>query len=129
MWDVGIAKMMKERDNKAGVGPCIGTVVSAEPLSISILNGEATLQAEHLYITHGAMKKGYKMELQAKGEIGDIAITELPVKPLIELNVTSKDKTSLTLFFELKAGDEVLLIPAEGEQVFFIVDKVEKVGG
>lgn len=37
--------------------------------------------------------------------------------------------TRRLLSLELNKGDKVLLIPAESEQTFFIIDIVEKVGG
>lgn len=49
-WDVGLAGMFKERDVKSNIGPCVGKVVGVNPLKISILNGEITLQEEQLYI-------------------------------------------------------------------------------
>lgn len=84
MWDVGIAKMLKERDNKNQIGPCVGNVTSINPLIIDILNGEISLQENQMYI----------------------------VDNLINLEINNK----------------VLVIPAEFEQVFFIVNKVRKVG-
>lgn len=128
MWDVELAKMFKERDKKSNIGPCVGKVVGIVPLQISILDGNVVLQENQLYITEELLKKEYKFELTAGDDIGDIAITSKPSNPLISINISDKDKTKLTLHFELKVGDEVLLIPTENEQVFFIVDKVHKVG-
>ncbi len=128
MWDVGLAKMFKERDNRSNIGPCIGKVVSEDPLKISISDGSIVLQENQLYIAEGLLKKGYKIELEAGDDIGDIAITSKPSDSLISININNKDKTKLTLYFELKQGDEVLIIPAESEQVFFIVDKIQKAG-
>lgn len=129
MWDVGLAQMFKDRDNKSNIGPCIGKVVSEGPLKISILDGQVILQDSQLYVCQGLLAKEYKLELEAGDDIGDIAITSKPSNPLILININDKDKTKLTLHFELKQGDEVLIIPAENEQVFFIVDKIQKVGG
>lgn len=128
MWDVELAKLFKERDKKSNIGPCVGKVVGIVPLQISILDGNIVLQENQLYITEGLLKKEYKFELTAGDDIGDIAITSKPANPLISININDKDKTKLTLHFKLKVGDEVLLVPAENEQVFFIVDKVHKVG-
>lgn len=128
MWDVGLAKMFKERDKSNNIGACVGKVVGVDPLKISILDGNIVLQENQLYITEGLLKKEYKFELIAGDNVGNIAITSKPANPLISININDKDKTKLTLHFELKVGDEVLLIPTENEQVFFIVDKVHKVG-
>lgn len=87
MWEYGLAKMLKERNNKSRIGACIGKVVGINPLKVSILDGQVILQESQLYICNNLLN------------------------------------------FELKQGDEVLIIPAENEQVFFIIDKVMKVGG
>ena len=84
MWDVGIAKMLKERDNRGRIGPCVGKVISVSPLQVTILNENTTLQGNIMYIAD---------------------------------NLTN-----------LKITDEVLVIPSESEQVFFITNKVNKVG-
>ncbi|WMM23666.1 DUF2577 family protein [Tissierella sp. MB52-C2] len=120
--------MFKERENKINIGPCVGKVVGVEPLKVSILDGQVILQEGHLYICQSLAKREYKLELNADGDIGDIAITSKPSNPLIAFNINEKEKTKLTLYFELKQGDEVLIIPAENQQVFFIVDKIQKVG-
>lgn len=129
MWDVGLASMFKERDNKGKIGACIGTVVSVNPLKISILKGNIVLQGEQLYIPEILYKKTYKLELKADNNIGEIAITSKPSNPLISININDKDKTELILHFELKKDAEVLLIPAENEQSFFVIDVYKKVGG
>ncbi|WP_233120177.1 DUF2577 family protein [Tissierella creatinophila] len=49
--------MFKERDNKGKTGPCIGLVMNVTPLKISILNGEVTLQGEHLYMADNLILK------------------------------------------------------------------------
>ncbi|WP_353096244.1 DUF2577 family protein [Tissierella praeacuta] len=130
MWDVGLAQMFKERDNKSNIGSCVGKVIGINPLKISIMNGEAVLDEtiHNIYICDSLIEKEYKIELIAGDYIGDITITSKPSNSLISININDKEKTKLTLYFELKIDDEVLLMPAENEQVFFIVDKVRKVG-
>lgn len=131
MWDVELAKLFKERDSKSRIGTIIGEVAGVNPLKIKILDGQSTLEEgiHQLYITEGLFKKDYKFIMTAGDDIGDIAITSKPSNSLILLNINEKDKTKLTLFFELQLGDKVLLIPSENEQVFFIIDRIHKVGG
>lgn len=83
-WAVEMSKILKERDNKAKIGPVLGRVVSNAPVKISILDGKVFLEKESLYLCDGSSTFGY-------------------------LN-----------------GDEVLLMPAESEQVFFIIGKAIK---
>lgn len=127
MWDVGLAKMIKDRDNKNYIGPCIGKVISINPLKISILDGNIVLRKQQLYITQSLLEKEYRFILDAND--GEITITSEPSNPLLSIKISDNNKTKLTLFFELNVEDEVLLIPSENESVYFIVDKIIKVGG
>lgn len=57
-WDIELAKMIKE-EGKAGVetvttGAIVGLVVSKVPPKISILDGQAMLEKEHLYLANGS---------------------------------------------------------------------------
>lgn len=128
MWDVGLAKMFKERDNRSLIGPCTGKVVSVKPLKIEILNGDVILQEEQLYISRSLLDRDYDCDVSGNGS-GMGSVVSYP-GTLVSFNLTRDSHSGKTkLYFELKVDDEVLLIPAVNEQVFFIVDIVEKVGG
>ena len=105
MWDVEMAKMFKERNQKDKIGPIIGNVSSVSPLKVSILGGDVVLQAEQLYISRSLLDKEYDCKINT-GSTSDIK-----------------------LYFSLKKDDEVLLVPTEDEQTYFIIDIVEKAGG
>ena len=122
MWDVGLAKMFKDRDKPINIGPCVGKIVGVGPLKISILNGQVILQSDQLYITRSLLNKEYKLDVNGGSVSGSVS----PSGDLTSLNITDGN---IILKFGLKQNDEVLLIPADNEQVFFIVDIVEKVGG
>lgn len=127
MWDVGLAKMFKERNPKDLIGPCIGKVVSPNPLKISILSGDVILQGEQLYISRSLLDREYDCDVSGSGPMGEVINVG---GTLNSLNLTRDSHGGKTkLYFELKVNDEVLLIPTENEQVYFIVDIVEKVGG
>lgn len=127
MWDVGLAKMFKERNNTSLIGPCVGKVVSPKPLKIEILNGDVILQEEQLYISRSLLDRDYDCDVSGVGSMGEVISYD---GTLVSLNLTKDSHGGKTkLYFELKVNDEVLLIPTENEQVFFIVDIVEKVGG
>lgn len=57
-WDIEMAKMLKEESQSGTAnfetGAIVGIVVSNAPAKISILNGEAMLQQEHLYLANGS---------------------------------------------------------------------------
>lgn len=145
MWDVGLAQMFKERDNKINIGPCVGKVVGIGPLKISILGGEAILDEtiHEIYICDNLLDtytREYKDEGNIKFQDTDCGTTNKvhdggegasPHNHIVEnLSIDTKYNTIGTIVFTdtLKKDDEVLLIPAENQQVFFIVGKVRKVG-
>lgn len=105
MWDVGLASMFKERDNKEKIGPCIGKVVSPKPLKISILDGMIVLAKDKLYISE-ILLDTYKRKCKINGGT----------------------ESSFEFTDTLKVDDKVLLIPFESEQLFTIVCKIKKVG-
>lgn len=124
-WDVGLASMFKERNNKSLIGPCVGKVVSVDPLKVSILNGDVVLEGDQLYMPSGLLEKEFKCDIKASGDIGEITGVAGNLK---SLDIT-KDTGLIKLHFELKEGNDLLLIPTENEQTFFIIDIVKKVGG
>lgn len=156
-WENLIAKELKSRDNPDLIGACIGTVISPLPnLKISILNGAVILNSEQLYITAGLKEKLFKTEVRGY-KSGDIAIRPLTyavnkevmdddnfpksrekiiaetgenkLYEITNLELFDKNNIKIKLWFELKKGDEVLILPTVSEQQFFVIDKVEKVGG
>ena len=60
--------MFKDRDKPDSIGPCVGTVVSAGPLKVSILNGDVILQNEQLYICNHVLDT-YKRDYEIEGDI------------------------------------------------------------
>lgn len=108
-WDTGFAKMFKERENKSPVGMVIGEVITGLPdLTVSI-NDEINLDTEQLIIAN----RLYTMHTHEKhtdvysvtgGTVIDTYYTPIPVP--------------------LAAGDKVILMPADNEQIYFVLDKV-----
>lgn len=54
-WDVELAKLFKERDNKTPIGAVIGDVISNEPFKISILGNKVILDNSNSYICKSAL--------------------------------------------------------------------------
>lgn len=51
MWDIELAKMFKERDNKTPIGAIVGKIVNPLPnLRVAIFDGQFLLDKEQLYI-------------------------------------------------------------------------------
>lgn len=155
-WENELAKQFKQRDNPSIIGAVIGKVISPMPdLKVSILDGIVILQKEQLYITAGLKEKLYKTEIRGS-KSGDIQIRTITYSQneeildddfpkqrikivqetgtnqlyeITNLDMFDKENIKINLWFELKKGDEVLVIPSASEQQFFIVDIVEPVGG
>lgn len=100
-WDTGLAKMFKERDNKAQIGMLVGEVITTLPdLSVSI-DEEIILDMDQLIVAN----RLYTMHTHEAHEGGsDTYYTPIPVP--------------------LAAGDKVILMPAANEQFYFVIDKV-----
>ncbi len=144
MWDVGLAKMFKDRDIKSAIGPCIGKVTGVNPLKVSILDGQVVLQKDNLYICSSLLGT-YTRQYEVIGEVqlqdtdcgdtdsvndgGQGASNHSHTIETIDIDTDYNARGTIAFTDTLKEHDEVLLIPAENEQIFFIVDKVRKVGG
>lgn len=48
-YDIELARMFKERNNKKSIGAIIGKIVGVNPYKISIFDGQIILQQEQLY--------------------------------------------------------------------------------
>jgi hypothetical protein len=59
-WSVTLAKELKLRENPAKIGAVLGTVINANTLQISILDGKVILDKTHLYICNGLLRTGIK---------------------------------------------------------------------
>lgn len=95
-YDVGLAKAFKKRDNVSPDEPTIGQVLSLNPISISIFNGQVILTD---------------------------ALVELSNDFCIMTGTCTIDgKTgTCTIDRTLKVGEEVKCIPTNGGQRYFIM--------
>lgn len=101
-WDYDFAREFKKRDNQEVEGAVIGTVISVDPLSVSLFSGSVILNNRNSYVCSNL---GI---LQGTILVGD-------------------GKTgTCTIDRSLKSGDEVLCIPSSNGQTYFIIDKVVK---
>jgi hypothetical protein len=102
-WDIELAKEFKQRDNQEVEGAVLGTVITNEPLTISIYNNKVILNGENCYICSN---------LISNTKAADIVID----------NVTSNGQ--ITFKDILKPNDKVLCLPTANGQKFFIIDRV-----
>ncbi|WIF95116.1 DUF2577 family protein [Caminicella sporogenes] len=142
-WDIELAKMFAERNNKRNIGNVIGQVVSTFPdIKISILDGNIILHKEQLYCCAHVLA-GYTRQIKNtnisledfKATTGE---TTHKLKPdgsynnyeYSNIEIPSATKSLETAKMEfmdtLQVGDEVLLIHTVDEQTWFIVDKITK---
>lgn len=98
-WDVDLAKEFKNRNNLVPDEAVIGKVVCTDPISISLFNGQATFSGDYIYVSKSLSI--YTGTCEIEGRTG----------------VCTIDKS-------LKAGDNVLCIPASRGQKWFIVEVV-----
>jgi len=93
-WDVDLAKELKKGRNLPQYGAVIGKVISVSPLQVSIYGGRVMVTS-----TNGR--------------------TAVPM-----YKVTCLHEEDHQLETDLSAGDEVVCLPAEGGQFFFIMGKL-----
>lgn len=48
-YDIELARMLKERNNKKSIGAIVGKVVNANPIKISVFDGQILLDKEQTY--------------------------------------------------------------------------------
>lgn len=128
-YDIELAKILKDRDNPKINGATIGKVVSLNPLNITTDEGQIKLNKKHLYICDSLFLNEYKFQIENTTFTGDAKLKKDGVvsdHEVIELNIKNDTKSKVTLSFEFKLDDEVLLLPSANGQNFFIIDKVRK---
>jgi len=145
-WDEKLAKMMKKRDNPKLIGPVVGTVIKTLPdIQIKALSGKVLLDKDDLYINKNLIA-GYSRSVESNGVI-DLSDELCGQTDLINdggyqatnhqhtlenLEITDGPYSlegELILKDSLEKGDEVLLLPTDNNQKFFIICKVKKLGG
>jgi len=120
-----LAKLFKDRDNQLYMGPQIGVVISPPPeaqISLGdkiILGKEQLVFAAHLLI-------GYQrdMEIPETSDLaGNTATADSHTHSYSSLGLAGQIKLTDTL----QAGDEVILVPATDEQLYFVIDKAVRI--
>lgn len=131
-WDIELAKEFKIRDNNIPYGAIIGEVITPLPnLKISILDGNVILENDKLYITQNLKEKEFLFEIYAGENVGNITLRNVGSinYDIINLQIDNKNFSKIILTFELKSKDKVLLMPTADQQRYFIIDKIESLGG
>ena len=100
---VDLAKEFKQRDNQEIEGAVLGTVISNNPLTISVYNNKVILDSKNYYICSNltSIAKAADIELNSAINTGEITFKDI-----------------------LKPNDKVLCLPTANGQKFFIIDKV-----
>jgi hypothetical protein len=104
-WANELAREFKKRDNESPLGAVKGTVITVNPLKISILGGRVFLTADMVYMCSSLLNG-------------------IDRSATIQINGGTATDGKITFKDVLKDKDEVLCLPAEGGQTFFIIDKV-----
>ena len=134
-----LARLLKERENIEHMGIQVGEVIAPLPDLQVKLNENILLTKDHLRIAYH-LCTDYQRPFQVEGTIkladndcgqtgsvgvGDHGAHQHTLETVnIETEMTANGTIKLTDF--LKAGDEVILIPTQDEQTYFLIDKVVK---
>lgn len=110
-----LAKEFKKRDNFKTIGAIVGKVEAGLPdIKISIFNGQIILNKQNLFMSDQIFSHHYSLKLSGHVTIDDVS--------------GSIDEVFTAEKAPIKAGDLVMLIAANNNQEFFIIDKVRKLG-
>lgn len=104
-WENELAREFKKRDNESPLGAVVGTVIAVDPIKISILGDRVFLTKDMVYMCSSLLNA-----------IDRSATIQINGETVTDGKITFKDV--------LKVSDQVLCLPAEGGQTFFIIDKV-----
>lgn len=139
-----LAKLFKQRENPVLIGPVIGTVITAPPELEVYVNKKIQLR-KHQIIVGEEKVKNYQREFLSEGEVGELKIE------LSQFSITSSDKDSggdshgivsgtgnltgsgtfkktgtIKWTDELLEGDEVILVPMQNNNLYFLLDKATR---
>lgn len=144
-----LAAKLNKMKNIPHIGPCIGKVVKADPLTVSIADGVVQLvEGEELFVCESLKKRTCDAAISGgklKGDIsisnysetveGDVSIGSMSgslsgtleggASGKVEISgISQSGATKITIDPKVKAGDEILVIPMEGEQAWIAVDRI-----
>jgi hypothetical protein len=142
-WDKEIAKLFKKRDNPSVIGPVIGKVLSSPPgIKVSILSGKVILDKSHIYINESLLSSHIRTFLIDDGLLnfleescgmtslehdgGDNAESHDHQIKSLEIDTTFDAEGSIQFTNSLAKNDEVLLLPINNNQKFFLICKVKQ---
>ena len=152
-WTNKLAKKIKGFENPNPIGAIIGEVVKPMPeLTISIMDGQAILYPEQLYI-NTLLTAEYVRSFEIKDSTFDLSgdkftltaspfvisdttpagtrpVTQIPEGQTTKVEVSGKAKITgaFKLVDTLKKGDMVKLTPTTDEQTWFVDYVIKKVG-
>lgn len=100
MYDVELAKEFKKRNNKQPDEAVIGKVLSINPVTISLFNGQSTFSGEQVYVSSSLSI--YTGTCIVDGKTGTCTIDR-----------------------SLKVGNSVLCVPTNNGQKWFVVEVIQ----
>lgn len=104
---------------------CIGTVVSASPLQITINTAMAPLQSSVLYLTSAVIEK--KISVLKHTHIADSLQTSEALEDVVCMEngvALPTDAQYITINRALQAGDLVLMLRVQKGQKFIVLSRV-----
>lgn len=104
-WDMVLTKQFRDRDNKEQVSATIGTIISVNPMSISLYNGKVILNNKQIIVCNSLLTINANIVLNNVAEYGTVT-------------------TECIITNTINNGDKVLCLPTSDGQTFFILDKV-----
>lgn len=132
--------MLKDRENQPYKGFIMGTVINPFPEIKIALNDKIMLEKDKLiFASHLISEKSTENidksmtisgDLSGGNDDASTAIGSLTFydgtttgnkETIMDININKG--TSYTAYYDLMVGDEVILIPSQDEQIYFVADK------
>ncbi len=127
-----LAGLLNSMKNPELIGPSIGKVTKAKPLTLSIADGKIILtEGEELEVCEKLKKMKYSAEWTWTGGSLTASITgttsdDKSVTGSVTGQTSGTEKGNITIDPKIKAGDMILVIPGADEQSWIAVDRIYK---
>lgn len=116
-WQVQMASEFQKRNNPKPISACIGIILATgAEWKVSIQNGKFMIDSHNGYICQHILGRSSKLT-----QTGSIS-TACPISAHGGSSYSEDGHVDLKEIDEWKAGNKVLVLPTDDNQMFFIVD-------
>ena len=129
-WAQDLAQEIKRERRTPTTGVCMGEVVSTSPFLVTIQNGAFILDASNSHVCNQLLERNTKYTAQGQMEQSGNLSASCPAGSHSGYSASGQftQEGDIKLDAVWQAGDQVLVLPTDDGQTFFIVDIIKGVG-